>query len=142
MSSKPGAGHFEEDFLTKFIERHIDGEPVTKRKVLTNYRYMLESAGVLEDGELQPVNLRERWFVDAVQLFWDREIFDGALPRTAGAAAFENSFFNREIYKLLGCTEAQGQAFVRAAWPEYSRNRLNNRFDHLRDLRVAGLIAA
>ena len=61
-------GAFSEDALAKFIERRIEGEPVTKRKVLTNYRYMLESAGVLVDGEFQSVDLRQRWFIDAVQL--------------------------------------------------------------------------
>jgi hypothetical protein len=128
--------------LKKFIERHIDGESVTKRKVLTNYRYMLKSAGVLADGELQPLDLRQRWFVDAVQLFWDRQVFDGAIPPAAGARAFEDAFLNNEIYKLLGCDAAQGQAFVRAALPEYTRERVNQRFEQLHKLKDAGLIAA
>ena len=38
---------------------------------------MLESAGVLIDGELQPKDLRQRWITDAVQLFWDRQILEG-----------------------------------------------------------------
>jgi len=133
---------FETDSLNKFIERNIDGEPITKRKVLTNYRYMLESAGILVDGNLEPLNLRERWFIDAVELFWDRQVFDGSLPAGASATIFEKLFFDHEIYKPLGCEEAQGRAFVRAAWPEYSKDRREHRFEQLRGLRDAGRIAA
>jgi hypothetical protein len=36
-------GSFSEEALGKFIDSRMDAQPVTKRKVLTNYRYMLES---------------------------------------------------------------------------------------------------
>ena len=70
---------FAERALTDFLDDRIVGEDVTRRKMLTNYRYMLESAGVISGDQLQPQDLRQRWYVDAVQLFWDRQIFDGSL---------------------------------------------------------------
>lgn len=135
-------GAFLEDALVKFIERHIEGEPVTKRKVLTNYRYMLESAGVLADGKLQPTDLRQRWIVDAVQLFWDRQIFDDALPATASKVALEDALIEHEIYKLLRCDKKQCQAFARAAFGEYTQDHAAERRAQITKLRDAGLIAA
>jgi len=133
---------FEDTVLKQFIERRIEGQPVTKRKVLTNYRYMLESAGVTSDGAFQPVDLRQRWLVDAVQLFWDREIFDGTLSISAGQTAYEHCFMREEVHKLLGCDEPQGMAFVRAAYREYSAWRGEERSRQLRQLGVGALFAA
>jgi hypothetical protein len=127
-------GAFLESTLVSFLETHIEGEKVTKRKVLTNYRYMLNSAGVLVDDQIQPLDLRARWFLDAVQLFWDRKLFDGLFPATANLRTLEDAFFSHEIHKLLGCTEIQGRAFVAAAFREYSHGRMANRFKQLRDL--------
>jgi hypothetical protein len=135
-------GAFAEDALSKFIERRIEGEPVTKRKVLTNYRYMLESAGVLVGGELQPIDLRQRWFIDAVQLFWDRQIFDQALPATASRTILEDSLIEHEVYKLLRCDKKQCQAFARAAFGEYSQGQGAERIAQVNTLKGLGLIAA
>lgn len=134
-------GAFDEEALMQFIDDHVDGHSVTKRKVFTNYRYMLTSAGVLVDGELQSKDLRKRWLIDATQLFWDRQIFDGAIAVTASESAYEAAFFSHEIHKLLRCDKGQGQAFVRAAFREYGPVR-DNRVEQLRALRNSGLIAA
>src|SRR5262249_48923452 len=112
-------GAFSEFNLTRFIENRIEAEPVTQRKVLTNYRYMLESAGVLTNGRLQPKNLRQRWLIDAVQLFWDRKVFDGVLSGTANRAVLEDMLIEHEVYKLLRCDEDQCRAFARSAFGEY-----------------------
>jgi hypothetical protein len=135
-------GAFLEDALSKFIERRIEAEPVTQHKILTNYRYMLESAGVFQDGELQPKDLRQRWIVDAVQLFWDRLIFDGVLPASASRAALEDASIDHEIYKLLRCDKDQCRGFARAAFGEFSLGQADERAAQVSTLRDKGLIAA
>lgn len=130
---------FREKFLTEFIENRIEGEAVTQRKIFTNYRYMLESAEVLSDGKLQPENLRERWLLDAVQLFWDRQIFDSALSATASLRAFEDSLIDNDIHKLLRCDKTQCQAFARAAFSEYDGAECLEQIDKLK---VSGAVAA
>jgi hypothetical protein len=135
-------GAFLDDALTKFIDLRIDAEPVTKHKILTNYRYMLESAGVLLDGELQPKDLRQRWIIDAVQLFWDRQIFDGALPVSASRTALEDSLIEHEIHRLLRCDEKQCQGFARAAFGEFSLGQAADRMTQIATLKSKGLIAA
>jgi hypothetical protein len=134
-------GAFADDTLEKFIDRRIEAEPVTKRKVLTNYRYMLESAGVLRNGKLQPCDLRQRWFIDAVELFWDRHIFDGILSATARRSVFEDSLIEYEIFKLLRCSKVQCQAFARAAFGEYQEGQGVERLTQVDRLRATGLIA-
>jgi hypothetical protein len=134
-------GSFSEEALGKFIDSRMDAQPVTKRKVLTNYRYMLESAGVLKNGKLQPCDLRQRWFVDAVELFWDRHIFDGILSPTASRSVFEDSLIEYEIFKLLRCSKAQCQAFARAAFGEYQEGQGVERLAQVDRLRAAGLVA-
>lgn len=142
MASKDGkwpAEAFRESFLTEFIESRIDAVPVTQRKIFTNYRYMLESAGVLSDGKLQPENLRERWLIDAVQLFWDRQISDGALSPIASQRVFEATLIENDIHKLLRCDESQCQAFARTAFSEYDGTLCLKQIDKLKE---AGAIAA
>jgi hypothetical protein len=136
------AGAFFDNTLMNFIEQRIDAEPVTKRKVFTNYRDMLRSAGVLVGDVLQPRDLRQRWLTDAVQLFWDRQILDGKLPATANAAALEDTLVSNEIYKLLRCDADQCVAFARAAYPEFSQGQAAHRADQIATLRHRGLIAA
>jgi hypothetical protein len=123
-------------------DQRIDAEPVTKHKMLTNYRYMLESAGVLLNGELQPKDLRQRWIIDAVQLFWDRQIFDGALPASASRTALEESLIDHEIYKLLRCDKKQCEGFARAAFGEFSLGQAADRLAQIAGLKSKGLIAA
>lgn len=135
-------GAFGEAALTAFINDRIDAEPVTKRKVFTNYRYMLHSAGVLVDDALQPQDLRQRWFIDAVLLFWDRQILDGKLPATANSRALEDALLTNEIFKLLRCNQDQCIAFARAAFPEFFPAQAQDRATQIRELRDAGLIAA
>jgi hypothetical protein len=135
-------GAFGEAALTAFINDRIDAEPVTKRKVFTNYRYMLHSAGVLVDDALQPQDLRQRWFIDAVQLFWDRQILSGRLPAGANARALEEALIVNEIYKLLRCNLDQCIAYARAAYPEFSQGQAAERADQIAGLKNAGLIAA
>ena len=134
-------GAFTENALESFINHRIDAEPVTKRKVLTNYRYMLESAGVLAGGQLQPRNLQQRWFVDAVQLFWDRQVFDGVLSATAHRSVLEDTLIENEVYKLLRCNKTQCQAIARAAFGEYLDGQGPERLSQINALRAAGLIA-
>jgi hypothetical protein len=133
---------FDETGLTKFLEQHLDAEPVTQRKVFTNYQFMLESAGVLADGKLQPPNYAKRWYIDAVQLFWDRHFFDGHLPPSGSPRALEEAFFDREIYKLLNCNEVQARVFVRTAVREYLPKLLSSRVDQVQTLKDEGAIAA
>ena len=111
---------FEEQSLEKFFERFLEGTSATKRKVLTNYRYKLISAGVLVDGRIERAEQAIRWRIDAVQLFWDRKIFDGALSSSSSRKIFETLFLDEEVYKLLRCSEEQGRAYVAAAYRDYS----------------------
>jgi hypothetical protein len=129
-------GAFQERPLEQFIDNRIAGEPTTKRKVFTNYRHMLVSAGVLPGGRLQllPADFRQQWIVDAIHLFWDRQIFDGELPAGTGARAYEDAFFRHEVFKLLGCDVAQGKESVRAAFREYSKATIAERLDQIRKL--------
>jgi len=136
------AAAFDEVGLTEFLRANLDAEAVTRRKVLTNYRFMLESADVTVDGELQPPNYAQRWYIDAVQLFWDRRFFDGDLPPGGNARALEDIFFDKQIHKLLNCDEAQARVFVRTAAREYLPKILASRVDQIQTLRDAGAIAA
>ncbi len=133
---------FSERVLFDFVSSSIVGEDVTKRKVFTNYRYMLQSAGVLNGNRLLPCNLRQRWFVDAVQLFWDRQILSGNFTNIPSAKALEESLIEFEIYKLMRCSESQCLAFARAAYPEFENGQAQDRLGQLQDLRRAGSIAA
>ncbi|HZL32265.1 MAG TPA: hypothetical protein VFC54_14565 [Pseudolabrys sp.] len=142
MSDDWASDAFLDSALMTFIEENIDAEPVTKRKVFTNYRYMLQSAGILQGDALQPKNLRQRWLVDAIQLYWDRQILDGKLPSTANAATLEDSLVAQEIYKLLRCDIDQCIAFARAAYAEFSHGQAVHRANQVATLRDRGLIAA
>lgn len=133
---------FDEQPLIDFLNERIVGQAVTKRKMVTNYRYMLESAGVLVAGELQWENLRQRWYVDAVQLFWDRQIFDGALPATPRVAALEDILMDHEIFKLLRCDKDQCRAFARAAYAEFSKGQGPARLAQIDGLRARGLVGS
>jgi DGQHR domain-containing protein len=133
---------FSDKELSAWIELHVDAEEVTRRKVFTNYRYMLRSAGVLVDEHLQPNDLRQRWLVDAVQLFWDREIFDGNLKAAAGLPTLESALIDNDIYKLLRCSKDQCRTFARAAFAEFSTGQGADRVRQLQSLRDAGAIAA
>jgi hypothetical protein len=135
-------GAFAEHTLKRYIDRQIDAEPVTRRKVFTNYRYLLESAGVLVDGRLAPKDLRQRWLVDAVLLFWDRQLFDGSLPATASRSVLEDALIEHEIYKLMRCNEIECRTFARAAFGEYEEGQAVERLAQINILRDAGLIAA
>jgi hypothetical protein len=135
------AAAFHEGALADFLDDRITGEDVTKRKMLTNYRYMLRSAGVLANDKLQPENLRQRWYVDAVQLFWDRQIFDGALPADARLSALEDALVHEEIFKLLRCDKNQCRAFARAAYAEYSDGQGPERISQISFLQKRGLVA-
>jgi hypothetical protein len=131
---------FTERTLTSFVDERIDGEAVTKRKVLTNYRYMIASAGVLVDGQIPKTDLRARWLTDATQLFWDRQVFTGELRRSGSAKDFEAAFFRHEIYKLLGCTSEEGRTIALAIYRDYSERILPTRIEQLEKLRT--LLAA
>jgi hypothetical protein len=135
-----GSAAFTKQTLKSFLESRIEGEGVTKRKVRTNYRYMLASAGALVDEEVQRPNLRSPWLTDATQLFWDRQIFSGELHRSSDQKEFEAAFFRHEIYMLLGCTAEQGRAIALSAYRVYVTQLLPNRLEQLEKLR--GLLAA
>jgi hypothetical protein len=126
--------------LKAFIKDRIDAEASTKRKIFTNYRYMLESAGALLDGRLQKFNLMTNWPIYATQIFWDRQIFAGSLGRSSSQNEFEAAFFTHEVHKLLGCGLDQGKAFVRGAYRDYIGKTLEQRFQQLE--KIKGLIAA
>ncbi|SRR5258707_4700574 len=133
---------FDEVGLTEFLKENLDAEVVTLRKVFTNYRFMLRSAGVLVNDRLQPPNYAQRWYVDAVQLFWDRHFFEGNLPLGANARTLEDIFFNRETHRLLNCDETQARVFVRTAAREYLPGILASRADQIQELKANGAIAA
>jgi hypothetical protein len=93
-------------------------------------------------GKLQPPNYAQRWYVDAVQLFWDRHFFDGNLPPNGNARTLEEVFFDKAIHKLLNCDEAQARVFVRTATREYLPRLSTSRIDQVQTLRGEGAIAA
>jgi hypothetical protein len=136
------ADAFSDKQLFEFIQRHLDAEEVTQRKVFTNYRYMLKSAGVLSAARLQPQDLRQRWLIDAILLFWDRGIFDGLLKATSNLGALESALIDDEIYKLIRCNKDQCRTFARAAFPEFAGGQGLDRARQLQRLRDAGAIAA
>ncbi len=131
---------FTERALKSFLDMRIDGEAVTIRKVLTNYRYMLTSAGVLVEERVQHPDPRAPWLTDATQLFWDRQIFTGELHHTNSAKDFEGAFFRHEIYKLLDCSAEQGRVIALATYRDYSARILPTREKQLKMLR--SLLAA
>ena len=135
-----GAGAFTDASLKVFIFARIDAEDRTKNKIFTNYRYMLKSAGILIDGEFQPVDLTGRWPIDATQLFWDRQIFIGELDPKSDRTDYHAAFIRHEIHKLLGCSEEQGRAFVFGAYRDYSAEMAGQRFAQLEKLKA--LLAA
>jgi hypothetical protein len=96
----------------------------------------------LFNGKLQPSDSRQRWFIDAVQLFWDRQVFDGELSATASRSVLEDSLIAHEVYKLLRCDEKQCQAFARAAFGEYSQGQGAERKAQIDTLRKSHRIAA
>jgi hypothetical protein len=126
----------ERSSILKFVEERIKGQPETLTKVCTNYHHMLRNAGIIVDGSFQEPNFRDTWYVDAVQLFWDRSIFDGKLSVTSNQAAFEEAFLDEEIYKLLACDDKQGITFARSAFREYSRSRRSERATQLSKLKI------
>lgn len=136
------ANAFDEQPLSDFLDERIVGEAITKHKMLTNYRYMLESAGVLVDDELQPAVLRQRWYVDAVQLFWDRKIFDGTLSATVKISVLEDNLIDHEVFKLLRCDKDQCRAFARAAYAEFSDGQGVVRLAQIDSLLKRGLVGS
>jgi hypothetical protein len=144
ISSSKGAWPnraFDEGAIADFLDSRIDAEPVTKRKMLTNYRYMLHSAGVLVNDELQSENLRQRWHVDAVQVFWDRLVFDSAVPANAKGSMLEEVLIDNEVFKLLRCDKDQCRAFARAAYAEFSDGQGAARVSQIDQLRIRGMVA-
>jgi hypothetical protein len=131
---------FTEQALKLFLEETVDGEDVTKRKVLTNYRYMLLSAGALMDDQIQQPNLQAPWLTDATQLFWDRQIFSGELNRSSNQKDFEAAFFRHDIHMLLGCTAEEGRIISLSTYRPYIARLLPKRLEQLEELR--GLLAA
>jgi hypothetical protein len=143
VSSSTGAWNaaaFRDDALRRFIASKIRAEADTITKVFTNYRYMLRSAGVVVDEVLRPADhTKVQWHLDAVQVFWDRQILSGSLPPSGPRGAFEDALRRFEIQKLLRCNEDQLVAFARAAWRKYSPEPIVNQ---LNDLKRFGAIAA
>jgi hypothetical protein len=103
---------------------------------------MLASAGVVIEGEVQTLDFRDPWFLAAVQLFWDRQIFDGVLREGSALSAYRASFFDQEIHKLLACSEQQADAFIAVSFREYGRIRMKRSVEQIQNLRKGGLIAA
>lgn len=134
-------GVFQDQVLKDYIADNVAGVRETKTKVFTNYRYMLKSAKVLGDDRDNTIKFREPWYANAIQLFWDRRIFDGSIGVNSDSEAFERSFVNEEIYKLLGCSKEQGLVFSRAAFRQYP-SLFANRIQQVESLRAAGAIAA
>jgi len=127
------ADAFDNQLMEKFINDHVDGK--STRKVFTNYRFMLRSAGILNGRVLQTPNFRERWFVDAIQLFWDRQIFDGNLSGVSSSREFEIAFYNHDVHKLLGCDTYQAKSFISFSFREYQTDLLDNRLQQLQILK-------
>jgi hypothetical protein len=137
---KPSA--FLDSSLMRFIEERVEAEPKTLTKIFTNYRFMLRSAGVLVGDQLQPNDLRQRWLVDAVLLFWDRLIFKESIRFDAKPSLLEEALIEQEIYKLLRCSKQQCQALARAAFPEFTDGQAYERAHQISSLRAVGLLAA
>lgn len=129
------ASALEKSSITEFIRTTVEGQPRTLTKIFTNYHHMLRNAGILIDNKLQKSNFRDAWYVDAVQLFWDRQIFDGKLSSSSDQTAFENAFLREEIYKLLACDKDQGLVFARVAFREYIKARKDDRLNQLLKLK-------
>jgi hypothetical protein len=118
-------GAFQDQVLKSYLKNTVVGEAVTKTKVFTNYRFMLRSAKVLNDKREDRVKFLEPWYLNAIELFWDREIFGGSLSPRSNPQAFEQAFLNKEIYKLLGCAKDQGLVFSRTVFRRYARSAVN-----------------
>jgi hypothetical protein len=109
---------FEEKVLTAFIDKHVDALPRTKRKILTNYLYLVKLAGVLEGSEavdLQP----SLWGQNACWLFWDRSMYQQQLSSHPAVGDLLAAFIQHEIYKLLGCSKETGLEIAKSAAGSY-----------------------
>jgi hypothetical protein len=122
---------FEKQRLLEFFEEHVEGVHDTRRKMRNNYRFMLEHAGLLIDGKIQPTNVATLYAISAPQLFWDRQIFDGKLRSSSPQSEYEDLFLKHEVYKLLNCGRDQGQALAKSAFRDYSKTRLKERFKQI-----------
>jgi len=105
-------GALRKSALKHYIDEHVEAEPETKKKILNNYHYMLISAGVLTSGKIQAVDFKSPWLVDATQLFWDRQIFDGAITPGAEMGTFKNLFFKHEVHKLPAAEKSLATRFL------------------------------
>jgi hypothetical protein len=122
---------FEKQALLRFFEQHVEAVGDTRQKMRNNYRFMLERAGFLVNGRIQPSDIATISILAAPQLFWDRQIFDGNLEALSPQSDFEDLFAEHEIFKLLNCSRDQGLAVARSAFREYSKARLKQRFKQL-----------
>ena len=133
---------FTERTLTSFVDERIDGEAVTKRKVLTNYRYMIASAGVLVDGQIPKTDLRARWLTDATQLFWDRQNFSqGSCAVLAMRRISKQHSFGMKSTSYWDAPRRKAErSRSRAIYRDYSERILPTRIEQLEKLRT--LLAA
>jgi len=135
---------FEKLFLLRFLRDHVKGTDGTLRKMRNNYWFMLSVYGIFDGPKSEPINLEaETWAEDAIQLSWDRLIFDGAVSDRDDLGVLSEAFLDKEIYKLLGCDKDLGLRLAMRAAAKYSGARMMSRFKQLRDLGVmAGREAA
>jgi hypothetical protein len=117
---------FIESNLDAFISNRLDAYPGTKVKVRNNYLYYLNLAGV-EPGsgsvDLKP----ELWGQNACWLFWDRLSYQtGSDPNSL--TELIASFFEHEIFKLLGCSKEKGEYIAKKAANSYLNAGATNRF--------------
>jgi hypothetical protein len=128
---------FERSSLLTFLREHVEATDGTLRKMRNNYWFMLSVNGIFEGRQSDPINLEpESWGEDAIQLFWDRLIFDGVVAERDDLRVLPDTFLEHEIYKLLGCDREFGLRLAMRAARTYSGPRMASRFDQLRELGV------
>lgn len=120
---------FEDAALMSFFDRNIVGVPVSRRKMFTNYRYLLNLTGVVESVRDGVIDLNpQKWGGMACRILWDRLAYRAALLERPTVDQLMAAFLEHEAYKLLGCSKDFGLSVAARAADDYIRDGGVRRF--------------
>jgi hypothetical protein len=111
---------FDEDVIARFLDQQLDALPTTKRKILTNYHYLVSICGLLDSAGARYIDTAPlEWGKEACNLFWDRLTYQGIISTQSNKRDLLAVFFEHEIHKLLGCAEDVGLGIADIAAERY-----------------------
>lgn len=131
---------FSEKGIQEFLAEHIAGEPSSRRKMLTNYRYMLRAAGMLHGYDPSITAPNAEWRFAALETLWTRESVSTSL-RSWDAKALKEIAYKHEVHKILGCTEELILGFVEVSLKQGVSLRLAARMAALDSLSLLSKVA-